>query len=68
LRQPQASKHLHTLHKAGLVTVSSFAQKRIYTLSPEPFLRLDDWVSSFEHFWAQRLSSLEKHLEQIKER
>lgn len=62
LRQPQASKHLHTLSLAGLVTVKPVAQQRLYTLNPEPFLRLEDWTNSFHRHWDQKLTSLEAYL------
>lgn len=62
LRQPQASKHLHTLAAAGLVTMQPVAQQRIYALQPEPFLQLEDWANSFQRFWSQRLDNLEDHL------
>jgi DNA-binding transcriptional ArsR family regulator len=62
LRQPQASKHLHKLAEAGLVTVRPVAQQRIYALKPEPFLQLEDWANSFQAYWGQRLDNLESHL------
>jgi DNA-binding transcriptional ArsR family regulator len=62
IRQPQASKHLHTLADAGLVTMQPVAQQRIYSLKPEPFLRLEDWVNSFHAYWGQRLDNLENYL------
>ncbi len=62
IRQPQASKHLHTLNKAGLVSVKPVAQQRLYSLNPEPFLRLEDWVNSFDRYWNQRLDNLEELL------
>ena len=62
LRQPQASKHLHRLAEAGLVTVQPLAQQRIYSLQPEPFLQLEDWANSFQQYWGQRLDNLEDHL------
>ena len=62
LRQPQVSKHLQTLAKAGLVTVQPIAQQRIYALQPEPFVQLEDWASSFQQFWSQRLDNLENYL------
>ncbi|MDB5168872.1 MAG: TrmB family transcriptional regulator [Candidatus Saccharibacteria bacterium] len=62
LRQPQASKHLHTLADAGLVTVQPVAQQRIYALKAEPFLQLEDWANSFQKNWYQRLDNLENHL------
>lgn len=67
LRQPQASKHLQTLNKAGLVTAHPYAQQRFYSLNPEPFLRLDDWLNSFEAYWDQRLNKLEDYLNESKE-
>jgi DNA-binding transcriptional ArsR family regulator len=67
LRQPQASKHLHTLNQAGLVSVQPIAQQRIYTLNAEPFLRLEDWANSFQQYWDQRLDNLEDYLKKGKE-
>jgi DNA-binding transcriptional ArsR family regulator len=62
LRQPQASKHLHVLATAGLVTVQPVAQQRIYALNLEPFLQLEDWTRSFQQDWEQRLDNLENYL------
>lgn len=62
MRQPQASKHLHTLAEAGLVIATPVAQQRIYELKPEAFLRLEDWANSFQQYWDQRLDNLERHL------
>ena len=63
IRQPQASKHLHALSRAGLVTVNPVAQQRVYALNPEPFLRLEDWVNSFDQYWDQKLTNLENFLQ-----
>jgi DNA-binding transcriptional ArsR family regulator len=62
IRQPQASKHLQTLTKAGLVTVKPLAQQRMYELNPEPFIRLEQWANAFAQHWDQKLSSLEIYL------
>jgi DNA-binding transcriptional ArsR family regulator len=67
LSQPQASKHLQALLKAGLVTVSPVAQQRIYALKPEPFHQLRDWLSSFESQWNDRFNELDRYLKQLKE-
>jgi uncharacterized protein YndB with AHSA1/START domain/DNA-binding transcriptional ArsR family regulator len=40
LRQPQATKHLQTLERAGLVTGRRSAQRRYYLLDPEPLRAL----------------------------
>ena len=62
IRQPQASKHLHWLAEAGLITMQPAAQQRIYALNPEPFLQLEDWANSFQKYWDQKLDNLENHL------
>jgi DNA-binding transcriptional ArsR family regulator len=62
IRQPQASKHLHALHKAKLVNVQPAAQRRIYSLNHEPFLQLDNWLDSFNDYWTTRLNRLDSYL------
>ncbi|MCC7359460.1 MAG: winged helix-turn-helix transcriptional regulator [Anaerolineales bacterium] len=58
LRQPQVSKHLAVLHRAGLVGVRPVAQRRIYQLQPKPFKELDQWAGTFRRVWEQRLDAL----------
>lgn len=47
IRQPQVSKHLNVLNEAGLVHVLVFAQKRIYSLLPQPLIELENWLDKF---------------------
>lgn len=63
LSQPGVSKHLRVLRKAGLVRVRKDAQRRLYSLSPEPLAELDTWLSSFRQLWSDRLDALERHLD-----
>ncbi|MFC3965477.1 metalloregulator ArsR/SmtB family transcription factor [Nocardia jiangsuensis] len=42
LRQPQATKHLQTLARAGLVTVVPLGQRRVYALEPAVLGALTD--------------------------
>ena len=65
IRQPQASKHLRILSEAGLVVRKPVAQQRIYTLNPNAFIQLDDWVNSFNKLWNKRLDMLNEHLKSI---
>lgn len=62
IRQPQASKHLHTLLNAGLVVSYPKAQQRIYNLQPEPFIELQEWLQSFKKLMDERLDRLESYL------
>jgi uncharacterized protein YndB with AHSA1/START domain/DNA-binding transcriptional ArsR family regulator len=48
LRQPQATKHLQTLQRAGLVTMHPLGQRRIYALRRAPLRELRAWLAPFE--------------------
>jgi DNA-binding transcriptional ArsR family regulator len=61
--QPGVSKHLRILREAGLVTVRSEAQRRVYRLRPEPLGEVDEWLKPYRKFWSGRLDALETHLE-----
>lgn len=63
LSQPGVSKHLRVLREAGLVRVRKDAQRRLYSLAPEPLAELDTWLSSFRRLWSDRLDALERHLD-----
>jgi DNA-binding transcriptional ArsR family regulator len=63
MHQPQASKHLKVLNEAGLVKAHAKAQKRIYSLEPQPFADLEAWLQTFDHkHWNQRLNKLDSQL------
>lgn len=48
LRQPQATKHLQALERAGLVTVHPLGRRRIYALRREPLRALGAWLGRFD--------------------
>lgn len=48
LRQPQVTKHLQTLERAGLVEVHPLGQRRIYALRRERLRALRDWLARFD--------------------
>jgi DNA-binding transcriptional ArsR family regulator len=62
MSQPAVSKHLRVLRNAGLVEARVDAQRRIYSLSPEPLAELDAWLTPYRRFWRGRLASLQRHL------
>jgi uncharacterized protein YndB with AHSA1/START domain/DNA-binding transcriptional ArsR family regulator len=47
LRQPQVTKHLQTLERAGLVTMHPLGQRRIYALARNPLRHLAGWLETF---------------------
>lgn len=66
LSQPQASKHLRVLSRAGIVEVRPIGQRRIYQLQPEPFAALESWLNSFRPTWEDRMDTLEEYLGDLK--
>lgn len=63
LSQPAVSKHLRVLREAGLVTVRTDAQKRVYRIRPAPLAELDAWLEPYRRLWSASLDRLERHLE-----
>src|ERR1700742_155433 len=63
MAQPGVSRHLRILREAGLVTVRSDAQRRLYGLRSEPLRALDDWLEPYRTEWSTRLDALSRHLE-----
>lgn len=67
IRQPQASKHLKVLLEAGIVAVTSDANRRIYQLRKEAFLTLDQWLDSYRDLWEERFDNLDAYLKRLQE-
>jgi DNA-binding transcriptional ArsR family regulator len=63
LSQPGVSRHLRTLREAGLVTVRTSAQRRLYRAQPEALLELEHWLAPYRRYWGNRLDALGRHLE-----
>ena len=63
MNQPGVSRHLRVLRDAGLVTVRSDAQRRLYSLRADPLQELDRWLEPYRAEWSSRLDALGRHLE-----
>jgi DNA-binding transcriptional ArsR family regulator len=63
MSQPAISKHLRVLREAGVVSVRTAAQQRIYRLEPGPFRELDAWLTPYRALWTDHLDRLERHLD-----
>ncbi|HKR23878.1 MAG TPA: metalloregulator ArsR/SmtB family transcription factor [Allosphingosinicella sp.] len=59
---PAVSQHLKTLREAGLVRVRIDGQRRIYSLDPEGFAEMEQWLARMRGFWSGRLDALERAL------
>src|SRR3954453_21905477 len=58
IARPGVSRHLRVLREAGLVEVRADAQRRIYSLRPEPLAEVDDWLTDYRALWRNRLGAL----------
>jgi DNA-binding transcriptional ArsR family regulator len=52
------TKHLDTLHDAGLIATERRGRERIVTFRPEPLHEAVDWVTAVETRWDRRLAAL----------
>ena len=63
--QPTVSKHLRALREAGVVDARVDAQRRVYSLRPEPLREIDAWLEPYRAMWDRSLDALERHLDEI---
>jgi len=66
IAQSGVSRHLRILKDAGLVASRAEGQQRIYSLQPEPFEELSDWLGRYRRLWEDRLDNFEIELERRK--
>ena len=58
IARPGVSRHLRVLREAGLVEFRHEAQRRVYSLRPEPLAEIDEWLAAYRAQWEQRLDAL----------
>jgi DNA-binding transcriptional ArsR family regulator len=58
IARPGVSRHLRVLREAGLVDVRHEAQRRVYSLRPEAFVEVDEWLGDYRALWQNRLDAL----------
>jgi len=61
--QPGVSRQLAILEDADFVTVRPEGRRRLYSLRPEPFKELSDFVTTYRAIWEPRLDRLGAELE-----
>jgi DNA-binding transcriptional ArsR family regulator len=57
IHQSGVSRHLRILEEAGFVQVRPDGPRRLYSLRPEPFLALNDWITQYRALWVGRLDA-----------
>lgn len=60
---PAISKHLTVLRRAGLVSQQRSGRTQICAITPGALRDAGQWLQRHELFWAERIDSLEKYLE-----
>jgi DNA-binding transcriptional ArsR family regulator len=58
IARPGVSRHLRVLREAGLVDVRQEAQRRVYSLRPQPLAEIDAWLGQYRALWEQRMDAL----------
>lgn len=58
ITQAAVSQHLKVLRESGFALVRPEGARRLYSLDPEPFRGVDQWLDQFRRFWAHKLESL----------
>lgn len=64
IHQSGVSRHLRILHDAGFVQVRPEGARRLYSLRPERFAELNDWVDRYRSLWEARLTRFDAALGQ----
>jgi len=57
IARPGVSRHLRVLREAGLVEVRQQAQRRVYSLRPQPLAEIDEWLGQYRALCEHRLDA-----------
>jgi DNA-binding transcriptional ArsR family regulator len=63
IHQSGVSRHLRILQEVGFVKVRPEGPQRFYSLRPEPFRELDEWVMRYRSLWEARLDRFARELD-----
>ena len=64
ISQPAVSRHLKILREGGLVDVRPDGQRRVFSASPQGLTEVEEWLSRYRSFWANRLDALAEVLKE----
>jgi DNA-binding transcriptional ArsR family regulator len=56
-------KHLIILEQGGLISVHANGRERINQFEPAALQAAQEWLSTFEHFWDNKLSALKQAID-----
>ena len=61
--RPAISKHLRILRRAHLVEERREGRHRLYQLTPQPLMAVDNWLEQYRSFWTASLTNLKAFVE-----
>jgi DNA-binding transcriptional ArsR family regulator len=64
IHQSGVSRHLRILLQTGFVAMRPVGQRRYYSLKPERFRELDNWLAQYRSLWEARLDRFGASLEE----
>jgi DNA-binding transcriptional ArsR family regulator len=59
MSRPAVSKHIKILYNGGFITIKDIGRERHCVLRQDGFKELQDFISYFDKFWANKLKKLE---------
>ncbi len=66
ITQSAVSQHLRVLRESGFATVAADGARRVYSLDSSGLESVDEWLSTFRHFWAPKFEALATEIERGK--
>jgi DNA-binding transcriptional ArsR family regulator len=63
IHQSGVSRHLRILLQSGFVAVRPDGQLRLYSLRPQPFREMEQWLADYLQVWEGRLQRFDTALE-----
>lgn len=64
MSQPAVSQHLKVLRDTGAVRVRRDGRRQVYELEATRLRTVYDWAAHFERFWSDRLTGLQRYLDE----
>jgi DNA-binding transcriptional ArsR family regulator len=64
ISRPAVSKHLRSLHSAGLINTHKQGTTTVCDLNAKPLRAVDTWLHDYQSFWNHSMDRLKKYLEE----
>jgi DNA-binding transcriptional ArsR family regulator len=65
ISRPAISKHIKILEECGLIEIEQLGRERYCQAKLKRLNEVSQWIDQYKHFWEERMSSLERYLEEI---